>query len=206
MNSTTAIRTGGLVLTLGSVAWAVTMLVAGPPVDDVSPTLEILGGFAYQLGLAGFLLAAWVTRALGESRTAHVVLRGEAVLLALASVWSVVYAVDPSTMDSLAMVALDVTWPLSMLGLVPVGVCILRAGVWTSPARHVPLIASLWLPLDVVATVIGGDGAGLAFRTAWLAGVWGGLGLLIARGPAQGYQDMPETVSSSGHARSGVPT
>ncbi|MDQ3502359.1 MAG: hypothetical protein M3486_01900 [Actinomycetota bacterium] len=204
MTSTTAIRTGGLALTLGSVTWAVTMLVAGPPVDEVSPTLEILGGFAYQLGLAGFLLAAWVTRALGDSRGARIVLRGEAVLLALASVWSVVYVIDPSTMDSLTMAVLDVTWPLSMLGLVPVGVYILRAGVWTSPARYLPLIASLWLPLDIMATVIGGDSAGLAFRTAWLAVVWGGLGLLIARGPADADSVAPHAASATARQSGGV--
>lgn len=179
VNRTTAIRSGSVALTLGAATWAVTMLIAGPPKNDVSDTIEILGGFAYQVGLAGFLLAAWLTRALGTSRGARTVLGGEVVLLALASAWSIVYAIDPGT-QNLAMVVLDATWPLSMLGLVPVGIYILRAGVWSAPTRKLSLVASLWLPLDVVAMLIGGDWAGLAFRAAWLTVVWGGLGVLTA--------------------------
>jgi hypothetical protein len=104
----------------------------------------------------------------------------EAVLLGLASLWSVIYAVDPGTQQHLAMVVLDVTWPLSVLGLVPVGVLILRARVWTPPLRKWPLVASLWLPLDIALTVVAGDDAALAFRVAWLTVVWGGLGVLLA--------------------------
>jgi hypothetical protein len=135
--------------------------------------------------LAKFLLAAWLTRALGSSRGARIVLGGEVALLALASVWSIVYAIDPGTQEQPAMVVLDATLPLSMLGLVAVGIYILRAGVWSAPTRKLPLIASLWLPLDVVAMLIEGDSAGLAFRAAWLTVVWGGLGALITREAAK---------------------
>lgn len=191
MTRTTTVAAGGVALAIGSATWAVTMLVADPPVNGYSPRLEILGGLAYQVGLAGFLTAVWLTGAMGTRRGARAVFWTEAVLLALASVWSVVYAVDSGTMEHVAMVVLDATWPLSMVGLVPVGVYVWRARVWPGLLRKLPLVASLWLPLDVAATVIGGDTAGLAFRAAWLAVVWGGLGLLIARMATAG-RDAPD--------------
>jgi hypothetical protein len=200
VNRTIAIRSGGGALALGAATWAVTMLIAGPPKNGVSDTIEILGGLAYQVGLAGFLVAAWLTRALGTSRGARIVLGGEVVLLALASVWSAVYAIDPRTQEHLAMVVLDAMWPLSMLGLLPVGIYVLRAGVWSAPTRQLPLVASLWLPLDVVAMLIGGDWAGLAFRAAWLTVVWAGLGVLIAT-HAAAHEHRSE--SSTGDAEQG---
>ncbi|WP_203788792.1 hypothetical protein [Paractinoplanes rishiriensis] len=62
-------KAGGLVLAAGAVTWATTLLVARPEIGQTE-TLEILGGFAYQAGLAGFLSAAWSTGALGAGRTA----------------------------------------------------------------------------------------------------------------------------------------
>ena len=180
MNRGTAIRVGGAVLTAGSICWAVTLLVTEPPEDGVSPRLEILGGFAYQLGLAGLLLAVWLTGGLGRVPGARVVLVTETALLALASVWSVVYAIDHRTQEHLVMVVLDATWPLSMLGLVVLGIYLVLARVWPTLPRQLALVASLWLPLDLAATLIGGDTAGLAFRVTWLMVVWGALGVLIA--------------------------
>jgi hypothetical protein len=182
--STRTTRAGGVALALGASTWAATLLIA-PPDGDTSYTIEILGGLAYQIGLAGLLAAAWATRALGTGRAATIVLRSEAVVLALASAWSLVYAIDPRTGDHPVMVALDVCWPLSMLGLVAVGAFIARARVWQRPLRQLPLIASLWLPLDITVMLVAGDTAGLIFRAAWLVLVWGGTGVLIARlGPA----------------------
>lgn len=179
MNKTIAIRLGGIALTVGSVTWAVARILA-PPVDGIAPTAEILGGFAYQLGLAGYLTAAWLTGALGNSRGARISFRVEAALLVLASLWSVVYAIDPGTQQHWPMIVLDPTWPLSMLGLIVVGFYIFRARIWSALARQLALIASLWLPLEIFASVIGGDSAGVALVLTWLVVVWGGLGVIIS--------------------------
>lgn len=180
MTRTQLIRAGGIALALGGPVWAVTLLTTDPPVNGVAPTAEILGGLAWQIGVAGLLLAAWLTGALGPGRRARLLLRAEAVLLGLASIWSVVYAIDPATQQHVVMVVLDVTWPLSVLLLVPVGWVVLRARVWDPPLRHLPLVASLWLPLDVAVLLAAGDTAALAFRAAWLTVVWGAVGVLVA--------------------------
>ena len=180
MNTAIAVRAGGIALTLGSVAWACTRLIA-PPENGVAPRLEILGGLAFQAGLAGYLAAVWLTGAFGRVRGGRLAFRVEAVLLALASVWSVVYAIDPGTQQHWPMIVLDVTWPVSMVGLIAVGAYIFRARVWTSPTRQLALIASLWLPFEILATAVGGQSAGIALVLTWLVVVWGTLGILIAR-------------------------
>ena len=209
MNRGTAIRAGGVALTVGSIAWAITLLVTEPAPDATSPspTLEILGGFAYQIGLAGLLLAVWLTRALGHVRGARVVFVTEAALLALASVWSLVYAIDFRTQAHPVMVVLDATWPLSMVGLIVLGVYLALARVWPTPIRQLALVASLWIPLDLAAMLIGGDTAGLAFRVTWLVVVWGALGVLIAvNGPRLGTSRADPTVRDGHSARRAQPT
>lgn len=200
MTRTTAIRAGGTALAVGGPVWATTLLTTGPPVDGVSPRAEVLGGLAWQAGVAGLLLAVALTGASGRGRAARVTLAVEAVLLAAAAVWSVVYAIDPASQRTVVMAVLDAAWPLSVLGLLPVGVLVLRAGVWPAPLRQLPLVAALWLPLDLVATLAVGESAGLALRVAWLAVVWGGLGLLLAvRAPEEGRSGHDAAAQQRAH-------
>jgi hypothetical protein len=54
--------------------------------------------------------------------------------------------------DNLIFIITDMSWPLSMLFMIVVGIMTIRANRWASWQRFVPLICALWLP---VAMLIG---------------------------------------------------
>jgi hypothetical protein len=60
-----------------------------------------LTGLAFQLGVMALLTVMMRTQAIGTSRKARIALRVEAVLLSLASIWSLLHAIAP-TRDRLA--------------------------------------------------------------------------------------------------------
>lgn len=181
----TSVRACGAAVMVGAITWAVTWLVAGPPEEGVNQSVEIWGSFAYQLGLVALLAAMRATDATGPSRWGRAVVTGEAVLVALAIAWTLPHLADPNYMskhDSVLLVVLDAAWPLSMLGLVAVGVAVARAGRWTGALRWLPLAASLLLPVDVVAMVLLGPELEIVVRAAWMAVTYGLLGGLLLRG------------------------
>ena len=51
--------------------------------------------------------------------------------------------------DTAWFLALDVFWPLSMLGMAAIGVRIAIAGRWKGAARFWPLVAESWAPVCV---------------------------------------------------------
>jgi hypothetical protein len=120
------------------------------------------------------------TDATGSGRWGRAVLAIEAVLLALATVWSIPHVVSPNMTDRGVMVALDAAWPLSMAWLIPLGVTVARARRWPSPARFAPLVASLWLVADIAAMAVG-DTAFTIVHITWLIGAYGWVGLALIR-------------------------
>lgn len=173
------IRTCGAAVFAGALTWAVCYLVA-PPANGVNTRIEITGGLVFQLGLFAMLLAMRGTDATGTGRWGRAVLAIEAVLLALATAWTIPHVLSPNMTDRGIMVALDAAWPLSMAWLIPLGVTVARARRWPSPARFAPLVASLWLVADLAA-MAAGDTVFTIVHIAWLIGAYGWVGLALIR-------------------------
>jgi hypothetical protein len=85
------------------------------------------------------------------------------------------------------LVVLDAAWPLSMLGLVAVGIAVLRARRWPGALRWLPLAAGLLIPVDIVTMVLFGPRVEIAVRAAYMTLAYGALGLRLVRwgGPEQ---------------------
>lgn len=183
---TSTVRWCGAAAAAGAVAWSVTWLVAGVPVEGTNEAVEIWGSFAFQLGLVALLAAMRGTDATGTSRWGRLVLAGEALLVALAIAWTLPHLTDPNYMrdnENVLLVVLDVAWPLSMLGLIAVGITVVRARRWPSPLRWLPLAAGLLLPVDIVAMILLGPSAEIAARAAYLSATYVALGVLLVREP-----------------------
>ena len=162
MSASTA-RICGALIAVGGLTWAATRLVLGVPEEGVNNPVEIWGSFAFQLGVLAFLAIAWATKATGAGRGGRLVLGVELVLLALAIGWTIPHlwqANRPN--EDLWLQVLDAAWPLSMVGLMAVGVAIARARRWPGAARWLPLAASLllvvdialiWLPIEISHTI-----------------------------------------------------
>lgn len=186
---TTTIRTCGALVALGAVTWSVTWLVAGPPEEGRNAAVEIWGSAAFQLGLVALLVAMRGTDAAGASRWGRRVVTGEAVLLGLAIAWTVPHLGNPNYQDDhggALLTALDAAWPLSMLGLVVVGVFVLRARRWPGALRWLPLAASLLIPLDILVMLVAGPWGQIVVRAVYMTLTYGAMGLLLLRGDVAG--------------------
>jgi hypothetical protein len=139
-----------------------------------------VGGLAFQAGLFALLLTYWQTQATGTGRVARRILAVEAVVLALATVWSSLHLILPASLQNHpVMMVLDACWPLSMLGMVVLGIMVAVAGRWRGILRWWPLIAEAWLPLSIlVGLIVPTAVADLVTPTLMIVG-YGGLGLLL---------------------------
>jgi hypothetical protein len=152
-------RRAGLVMTAGALAWSVTTVLFPWHESPLNLRITDLTGLAFQLGVMAVLTVMMRTRALGASRKARIALRVEAVLLSLASIWSLLHAIIPDTVDSTPLAALDLFWPLSMLGMFIIGIKLALAGRWRGALRWWPLVAESWAVVTVPSMVIFGQAA-----------------------------------------------
>ncbi|GAA3302925.1 hypothetical protein GCM10020218_099420 [Dactylosporangium vinaceum] len=152
-----------------------------PLIPDL--TISDLGGAAFQLGLFALLAIQLRTSATGTSRAARGMLYVEHVLLAVATVWSVLHAI-PSLRDAAFLVPMDVFWPLSMLGMFVIGLKILFTARWQGAARFWPTVAESWAVVTVPTfAVVGSPIADYVGATHLLVG-YATLGLILAFRPA----------------------
>lgn len=167
---------------LGAMAWSWGWLQAGVMPEGVNDQVEIWMSGLFQLGLVALLAVMRATDATGTSRAARIVLNAEIVALGLAIGWTVPFLFDANREHTTILVVLDAFWPLSMVGLVVVGVFVARVGKWPVPTRYLPLAASLLIPVDIVLAVAGvGTEAQTVVRSAYLALAYLALGLAIVR-------------------------
>ncbi|MEU4549369.1 hypothetical protein [Nonomuraea dietziae] len=178
------VRRLGLALTAGTLAWATSIFLFGTVNDGVEERIGSLTGVAFQLGVFALLAVQIRTRATGDSRVSLAILKVELVLLGLATLWSLLNGLLPeSAQDHLAMGILDVFWPLSMLGMMVIGVKLAVAGRWSGPLRWWPLIAESWFVVTMPALILGGeDGARWVGGGHLLLG-YATLGVLLALRP-----------------------
>jgi len=108
-----------------------------------------LAAVAFQIGLMFLVAVQMRTGAIGTGRLARILLHVEHVLLGLATVSSLLWALTPSLYGTPVFGILDVFWPLSMLGMAAIGVRIAIHGRWTGAARFWPMVAESWAPVTV---------------------------------------------------------
>lgn len=178
MNKPTVISLGALVAS-GGVLWGLSWILS-PSEEGNNSQVEIWASGVFQLGLLALLAVMWVSRATGTSRTARALLAAEVVAVILALAWTVPYLFDANRPTTGILVVLDAFWPLSMLGLVVIGVLVTRAGQWPTPLRHLPLVASLLIPVDL-AVMWASDEVRYAVMGGYLAVSYGLLGLSMVR-------------------------
>ena len=93
--SPSTIRVLGLALTAGTLAWATSIFLYGTQNTGFAERFGDLTGLLFQGGVFALLTVQARTQATGITRVSRIMLRVEAVLLALASVWSLLHGVLP---------------------------------------------------------------------------------------------------------------
>jgi hypothetical protein len=178
------IRRLGLGLTAGTLAWASSIFAFSTMNEGTPERIGDLTGLAFQLGLFCLLAVQFKTRATGLTRPAVVLLKVEAVVLALASVWSLLHGVLPaSVQDATWMLVLDICWPLSMIGMMVIGIKLAIAGRWRGLLRWWPLVAESWVFVTIPAMIVFGDAASRWVGGGHLLIGYATLGVLLALKP-----------------------
>ena len=178
------IRRLGLTLTTGALLWAASTFVFGPNGEGIGARVGDVTGFFFQVGVFALLTAMLRTGATGVSKKARAMIRVEYVLLGLASLWSLLHGLTPSSIaDSVPVMILDIFWPLSMLGMFVIGIKVAVAGRWQGALRVWPVVAETWAVVTVPTFLLFGDGIARWVGGAHLLIGYATLGLLLARRP-----------------------
>ncbi|SOC51861.1 hypothetical protein [Ornithinimicrobium cerasi] len=199
--SSTTIRTLGALVATGGVLWGLSWILS-PSREGANSQVEIWASAVFQLGLLALLAVMWVTRATGTGRAARGLLAAETVAVVLALAWTVPYLVDANRPTTGLLVVLDAFWPLSMAGLIVVGIVVVVARQWPSPLRWLPLAAALLIPVDIAVAASGAsDQVRDLVMGLYLAASYGALGLALVRSAtALAGEQMPSRATE----RSGV--
>jgi len=149
----TLVRRCGAVLATGVAAWAVGSAFTGPnPSDSAGIAVQMWTALAFQIGLVALLAAYRRTRAIGAGRVARTVMVVEHLLLA-GAVLNTLDPLLPFFRGTGFDLAFDICWPLSMLGMLGIGIRMAVAGRWTGAARLWPLVAETWAIVVIPAHV-----------------------------------------------------
>ena len=149
-------RRAGIAVATGSAAWA-----AGMAAFTNTPTAGTWQHYVYevtalvfQLGLVALVTLQLRTGATGTGKLARGFLHAEHVLLGLAIASTLTWVFLREYQDTAWFLALDVFWPLSMLGMAAIGIRIAIAGRWKGVARFWPMVAESWAPIAVPASFL----------------------------------------------------
>jgi len=178
------IRGAGLLLAVTAPVFAVTMAFGGPEASEAVGRLVDATGFVFQLGLFALLTVMLRTHATGTGRAGRGLLLVEYALLGVASVWSVLHAAVPrSVQEATWMTVLDLFWPVSMLGMAIVGITVAAAGVWRGALRWWTAAGCAWVLAAIPVSGLLPGTAGMLVGTAYMIVGFGGIGLLLALRP-----------------------
>ncbi|GAB3443400.1 hypothetical protein GCM10027517_21810 [Phycicoccus ginsengisoli] len=172
----------GTMLTVGALAWASTIAAFG--FENDSPGGQYghnAGAFLFQLGVLALLRVLWRTRAIGDGRLARFVLRAETVALSVAMVSTLSDFFGITDLDNPVSLAIDMFWPLSMLGMFLIGIRIAVAGRWKGLSRFYPMVAESWAVVTVPTLGILGPGVARWVGAAHLVIGYAVLGRIVAR-------------------------
>lgn len=174
------IRVTGIGLAVATAAWALSMTLIGDHEGFGWQTL--VGGataIAFQIAIIRLLLLQVRTNAMGTGRVAKGFYIAQFVFMAGALV--------SSTFDAFWLIqgtavwaAFDMFWPLSMLGMVGIGVRIAIAGRWTGIVRWWTLWAQSWFVAAIPVVLIARD-AGQVVGSVQLIAGYVVLGIILAK-------------------------
>jgi hypothetical protein len=178
------VRRAGVAVAAGAGAWAVANAALGttPDAGTWQAVVVNLAAVAFQVGLMFLVTVQMRTGAIGTGRLARTLLHVEHVLLGLATVSSLMWALTPGLYDTPAFLIIDLFWPLSMLGMAAIGVRIAIAGRWTGLARFWPLGAESWAPVVIPLAAVFAGAASYVAAGHLLIG-YAALGLVLALRP-----------------------
>ena len=103
------------------------------------------------------------------------------MLISLAIVSTFVDTIEMSDLDKLGWLLLDLNWPLSMLGMLLIGIRIAIAGRWTGASRYWPLVAESWALVVIPSFGIFGEDIAKYVSAVHLLVGYTVLGVLVAR-------------------------
>jgi hypothetical protein len=177
----------GTMLTVGALAWSSMIAVFG--FNNESTAYQYAhnaGAFLFQIGVLSLVRVLWRSKAIGAGKVARTVLRIEtgALVLAMASTTSDFFGL--TNLDNPASLALDMFWPISMLGMSLIGIRIAIAGRWKGLSRFYPMVAESWAVVTVPTMGILGEGVARWVGAAHLVLGYAVLGQIVARKKADG--------------------
>ena len=175
-------RVPGTVLTAGALLWAVAItLVGNDPQDPTGLVIFAVGSGAFQIGLFFLLSVLWRSTALGAGRVAKGFLVGEAVALFIALLSTISDGIGLTDLSQPLFLAVDLFWPISMLGMFGLAIRIAIAGRWRGLARFWPLVAESWAVCVIPTMMIMGQGAAQVVAVVHLVIGYATLGRIVAR-------------------------
>jgi hypothetical protein len=181
--TTRLVRRAGVAVAAGAGLWAAGLLAFGLNAEEGwRSALEGVSSLMFQLGLVALVTVQLRTGATGTGRLARFFLHLEHVLLGLAITSTLAYVITPGSAEEAWFLALDVFWPLSMLGMAAIGVRIAIAGRWKGLARFWPLGAESWAPVVIPLAAIFTGAASFVAAGHLLIG-YAMLGVILARRP-----------------------
>ncbi|WP_424529947.1 hypothetical protein ACOZ38_10365 [Sphaerisporangium viridialbum] len=178
------IRVAGLLLAAGAAAWAAGIVILGDKVQEGVQTLDTITGMLYIAGVFALVWVVLATRGTGD-RWGRVIPGGLLVLLPgafLLNALSFGYAHYDDF--PLPLLILDACWPLSMLGMLVLGIAVAVTGRYQGLMRWLPLLAGMWFPVSILAQLFGGPIVSTYVSAAWLLGTYTHIGLRLAARPA----------------------
>ncbi len=179
------VRLGGLAMAAGAAAWALGTVLTYDvdPVDGEYPLYYKASSLLFQLGLVALVAVQRRTQATGTGTFARRFLHAEHVMLGLAIASSIQWMVAPDLSEDAVFLALDLFWPLSMLGMAAIGIRIAIAGRWRSAARVWPAVAETWVLVMLPVSALASAEVGSFVGAAHLLAGYTVLGVILALRP-----------------------
>jgi hypothetical protein len=172
----------GTMLTVGALSWSSMIAVFGFNTDSTAyQYAHNASAFLFQVGVLSLVRVLWRTQAIGGGKVARTVLRIETGALALAMASTASDFFGLTNLDNPASLALDMFWPISMLGMFLIGIRIAIAGRWKGISRFYPLVAESWAVVTVPTMGIFGEGVARWVGAAHLVIGYAVLGQIVAR-------------------------
>lgn len=180
---TTPVRTSGLLLTLGATAWAIGTFIVGDDIYQGIQTLDTVTGMLFVVGVFAWILTVSKKRLAGDgvARFVPYALMVTLPCAFLLNVLSFGYARHEDF--PLWLAVLDASWPLSQLLLLALGIVMAAGKRLDGALRWLPLLAGMWFPVTMAASIVGGDTVSTIVSGIWLIGTFGALGVLVAAQP-----------------------
>ncbi|MBC7893714.1 MAG: hypothetical protein H7Y12_15960 [Sphingobacteriaceae bacterium] len=156
-----------------------------------------LTGLIYMAGWQCSLIGLYRLRAAGNHNVARGLFYAIFTTLALAQGWNVWTIFDPGN-TSLAYQILDLTWPLSNVLMIPLGIAALRARRLAGWYRFVPLAVGFWLPFALlVLGLLGRTPESMSIGGLYSALAWAMLGFVVFQGAGALRPDFKNAFSAA---------